>query len=448
MATVITNVTELQAMENDLTLDYELGNNIDASATSGWNGGDGFDPIGDNSTKFTGSFNGRGYTIDSLYIDRVSTNDCGLFGYIGDNVTLQNVSLINADIVGDLQTGVLVGHTGENCTISKCSSTGTHTYGDLYTGGLVGLLGSGSTISGSYSTCTVSGKGSVGGLIGAANTLSVVERCYATGAITHRSSFYPRAGGLVGFNYGTVRECYATGDVGGYDDNGGFVGRNDGTIENCYARGDVAGDDEVGGFCGYNNDTIDNSYSTGTPTGNTEVGGFCGSNNDTITDCFWDTLTSGIATSDGGTGKTTTQMKTQSTFTDVLWNFVNIWRIKSTWNDGYPHLRWFLFTIWTQDTRVYFISEFGTKKISGRDTGVDTTSLLLFVRGTYLHFIAADGNERRKRGFKRGATGQTPFDIWITGDKLRYIDANGDERYLPLTSIANSALLNEVIFNG
>ncbi len=36
----------LQAMENDLAADYELGNNIDASLTSIWNGGLGFDPIG------------------------------------------------------------------------------------------------------------------------------------------------------------------------------------------------------------------------------------------------------------------------------------------------------------------------------------------------------------------------------------------------------------------
>ena len=47
MPTTITNATELQAMANDLTEDYVLGNNIDASATSGWNAGAGFDPIGD-----------------------------------------------------------------------------------------------------------------------------------------------------------------------------------------------------------------------------------------------------------------------------------------------------------------------------------------------------------------------------------------------------------------
>jgi len=157
-----------------------------------------------------------------------------------------------------------------------------------------------------------------------------------------------------------------------------------------------------------------------------------------------------MATSDGGTGKTTAQMKTEATFTDAGWEFATIWRIKSTFNDGYPYLRWGLFSIWLEsgDTRVHFISEFGEKVISGSDTGVDTTAKLLFVQGQYLHWVDLSGNEIRKRGRLTGITGKTPFDTWINKEKVDYIDANGDERYLPLTSITNSAFLNEVIFNG
>ena len=69
---IITNVSELQAMQNDLAGWYELGNDIDASETQTWPGG--FDPIGDNpldgGTVFTGSFYGQGYTISNLYIYR------------------------------------------------------------------------------------------------------------------------------------------------------------------------------------------------------------------------------------------------------------------------------------------------------------------------------------------------------------------------------------------
>ncbi|KKL12757.1 hypothetical protein LCGC14_2532540 [marine sediment metagenome] len=83
MATVITDVDELQAMENDLTADYELGNNINASATSGWNGGEGFDPIGSSGSEFTGSFDGKGYTINDLFINRPEETGVGLFGVTG-----------------------------------------------------------------------------------------------------------------------------------------------------------------------------------------------------------------------------------------------------------------------------------------------------------------------------------------------------------------------------
>ena len=59
---IIYNVTDLQAMNDHLGAYYELGNDIDASATSGWNGGDGFVPVG----KFTGHFDGNSHKITIL----------------------------------------------------------------------------------------------------------------------------------------------------------------------------------------------------------------------------------------------------------------------------------------------------------------------------------------------------------------------------------------------
>jgi len=53
-------------------------------------------------------------------------------------------------------------------------------------------------------------------------------------------------------------------------------------------------------------------------TGNLSVGGLVGvSSNVSITNSFWDTETSGQATSDGGTGKTTAEMRDIATFTDT-----------------------------------------------------------------------------------------------------------------------------------
>ena len=64
---------------------------------------------------------------------------------------------------------------------------------------------------------------------------------------------------------------------------------------------------------------------------------------------FWDTQTSGMTTSEGGTGKTTAEMQTQNTFTDAGWDFVgedvngtdDIWDIEGT---NYPNLSWQFFS--------------------------------------------------------------------------------------------------------
>ena len=90
---------------------------------------------------------------------------------------------------------------------------------------------------------------------------------------------------------------------------------------NCYSTGAVTYDDTSDptdkGFAGY--------ISTGA--------GY------EMTDNFWDTETSEQTTTSGvATGKTTTEMKTRSTFTGVSWNFDNIWAISSAYNSGYPNL--------------------------------------------------------------------------------------------------------------
>ena len=101
----ISDVNQLQFMSYALASYFELINNINASATSAWNGGDGFVPIGDNSTNFTGALDGNNHTIDSLFINRPAEDYVGLFGYT-DGSTIQNVGLTNVNVTG---TGDYVG---------------------------------------------------------------------------------------------------------------------------------------------------------------------------------------------------------------------------------------------------------------------------------------------------------------------------------------------------
>jgi len=221
--TSITNVTELQAMQNDLAGTYYLANDIDASATSGWNDDAGFGPVGDGSTPFTGIFDGNGHTITGLYMNRPSSNEVGLFGYI-DGGEVKNVGLINVDI---------------------------NSSGSFHAGGLAGIV-EGST----------------------------VINCYVTGAVSGNAG---NAGGLISLNSGIITNCFSVCVVDGASP-GGLISSNSGGTYN---------------------------------------------------DCFWDTETSGQATSGGGTGKTTAQMKQQATFEN--WNFSTIWAIVE--DVSYPTLR-------------------------------------------------------------------------------------------------------------
>lgn len=74
----------------------------------------------------------------------------------------------------------------------------------------------------------------------------VCKNCYATGDVTSTASgssvggFVGQVGGWFGGNSGWIRQCFATGDVYGYDSNvGGFAGSAMGFVFDCYARGDV-----------------------------------------------------------------------------------------------------------------------------------------------------------------------------------------------------------------
>ena len=175
--------------------------NIDASSSSSWDSNAGFTPIGNSGTRFTGSYDGAGYTIDSLFINRSITNDIGLFGHIGVDAnsatTIQNLGLTNVSITGKDQVGALVGFKRQGMlTVSNCYSTGSVTGTNSIAGGLVGQLRDGGAISNCYSTCTVNGDDGVGGLVGSLrNNSSNVVNCYSTGSVNGNND----VGGLVGF---------------------------------------------------------------------------------------------------------------------------------------------------------------------------------------------------------------------------------------------------------
>ena len=328
---IIRSVWDLQNISNNLSADYILDSDIDALSTYYWNSGKGFDPIGGS---FTGSLNGYGYSITNLYIDRDSEDYIGLFENILSGGVVKNVNFVNADITGHNYVGVIAG--SNRGTVTHCQ-TGGSVEGNYRVGGFMGQNAGGS-VSRSKSTTTTSGNSYVGGALGFSS--GRIYHLLATGSV----SGYSETGGLIGYLGGAIYYCSA---MGGISSNGiyigGLVGYNHGNIRNCHAGGSTTGDSYVGGMIGYNyryygmGGLVDRSHSTGRVKGRSGVGGMIGVDyGGAVSRSFWDKQASGQSSSDRGIGKTTTEMKTKSTFTSAGWDFKDIWWINET--NTYPQL--------------------------------------------------------------------------------------------------------------
>ncbi len=282
----IANLADLQAMDTHMGMLCYLTADIDASDSINWNSGAGFVPVGNSSTPFTGTFDGNGFTIKNLHINRPGDSYVGLFGVCSGDV--HDLKLINADFHGAANTGGIAGKfmTGN---LTQCSVSGSINGAGL-TGGLIGSL-YGGTVNSSYSTATITGSFNVGGVIGYADT-------------------------------GLVTLSFSSGNVTGTGNNvGGFIGASlTATVTNCYCTGGVSSPgNNVAGFMGMGGASF--SYSTGRVTGGTTLGGF--SSVAICPNCYWDTNTTGQATSAGGTGAITSTLLMQATYTG--WDFTNTW---------------------------------------------------------------------------------------------------------------------------
>jgi hypothetical protein len=309
-----------------------------------------------------GNISGRSFVGGLIGVSAGTLTDCysgssvhgrgavgGLVGTISISYGTVSGSYAEGSVTGLLHVGGLV---GQNCgTVSNSYSTG-NVKGDEDIGGLVGRnwgREDEASVSNSHSTGDVNGDEHIGGLVGR-NTYCTVVDSHSVSSVNGNAS----VGGLVGWNEYTVGNCYATGDVTGGERVGGLAGDNTfGNVSDSYSIGAVTGDERVGGLIGKTiYSTVSDCYSTGSVTGNSSVGGLVGWWNPdycTVTNSFWDVQTSGRTASDGGTGKTTAQMKDISTFSAVGWNLIavanhGIRNASYIWNIvddvTYPFLSW------------------------------------------------------------------------------------------------------------
>lgn len=261
-----------------------------------------FKPIGSSTSAFTGTYDGKGYTISGL---KISGGDYqGLFGYVSGGSTVENVTVVKGEVIGN----------------------------GNYVGGIVGFN------LGMVKNCTyggiVSGSSNVGGIVGANGDTSIaggtIERCNNSAKITGSYSVPGNdvaLGGIAGRNNGSVKECENTGSVN-YIDNGesnsvgGIVGLNNdsGTVTNCYNTNAVKGYGNVGGVVGWSVKelTVTNCYNIGKVGGSSGVGGVVGLG--TAGNCFYlEGCVTGGNTVDGATSITELAFGTPGTFGST-WN--------------------------------------------------------------------------------------------------------------------------------
>ncbi len=213
----ISNIGELQWMRNDFSEDYVLTNDIDATGTRDWYHGKGFEPVGDDTDPFWGSFDGKNHVIKNLHINRSSFKHVGMFGEtIGP---IKNAGMVNVSI-----TGQDAGSIGSFAGFSKNNLKNLHATGNI------------STIGTCYFTGLLAGKCS-----------GTVSSSYTDGNIYG----FCNSGGLVGGNFGTVKNCYALGNINSSGINhGGLVAQSWGPIKDSYAEVNVDGGNNTGGLVG------------------------------------------------------------------------------------------------------------------------------------------------------------------------------------------------------
>jgi filamentous hemagglutinin family protein len=345
--TLVNTVSDLQAMAMVLNGRYALGQDI----TSGWSGGEGFEPIGNGTLQFSGVFDGLGHMISGLTINRPLVDNQGLF-YSINGGTVRNVGLTNVSIAGNNRVGALAA-SNQGTILNSFVSGGSVSGTTSLIGSLVGF--NDGTIGGSYATGNVIGGDSseyLGGLVGVNSMGGAISGSYAAGNVTGGvNSHY--LGGLAGANTaGTISTSYAAGNVSSGNGSwyiGGFVGANEGGgpgpiyISNSYATGNVgvgSSSHHIGSFVGNSTIRIDNTYASGSVTagvGSTHVGHWAGYDEGGGNNNYFnkDTVPCPVPANCFGTGLTSAQMRQQASFTG--WDFTSIWNIDADSSYAYLH---------------------------------------------------------------------------------------------------------------
>ena len=238
---------DMDAIRNNLSGSYVLTRHLDFDDDASYrnlankaewtvtdfdnSGDDGWRPIGDDTNRFTGTFDGSGYTISGLQINfDTNTNGLGLFSNIGNNGIVRDLGLLGVKIDAGNTVGALAG-------INRGTIIGSFAVGEITAranrvGGLVGTSqGASDLITNSYAVIDIEAvgggsKSDYGGLVGNSTQDVRIINSRAHGTITGNIN---NAGGLLGSNFDTsqtkrIRNSYASVDIQANSNAGGLIG--------------------------------------------------------------------------------------------------------------------------------------------------------------------------------------------------------------------------------
>ena len=338
----ITTPQGLQDMNNDLSGDYILDNDLDMTGFE-WTPIMSMTPV-----PFSGTFDGQNHTISNLTITDIGVTDSNFtMGFIGyaDSATIQNINfdgvILNTENSvsrTDPLTGVVAGQA-DGCVIKNCKvknvtiniASVSSYIADI--GGLIGYCGLNyaETAVTEISDCSVDGvsiiangtmglsdiSGFVGMMLGDGDKIATIQNCSAKNVSINLTSTdsISDVGGLIGYGelfmaegcYAEIVEIVVTSDTDSWGI-AGLIGEMDmAAISECYCSAlDITltglGLDNfslVGGLIGsFGGESVKNCYCDGSIVGNgrviLEVGGFAGSltesNSETTTveNCYSD----------------------------------------------------------------------------------------------------------------------------------------------------------------
>lgn len=176
------------------------------TTSAGWN------PIGNGTNQFSGTFNGQNNELQHLYINNSDTNitNVGLFGYVNEgninNLGIKDVNITSSvssfigGLVGTLKKGIIDNSYSEvtsvNENIINIKATNSNS---IRIGGLVGEILGTSEIKNSHNASNILDGYEIGGLVGNNHETVKIDNCYNNGVIKNTTG--PSTGGIIGSNW-------------------------------------------------------------------------------------------------------------------------------------------------------------------------------------------------------------------------------------------------------